>query len=149
LHLKPGPADHHQPSAIQPFSHQPYLSAYLAIKGHQKKTRRIFDQLSRPNIFFLIFFSVMVMGVQKHHEHEHVFVKSPCRKVFPKNRHKRKINFDVSFSSTFSVLSHFRVFLSDGSSKTPQKTFYKNKSKTDFSRFFFKSRFWAFLGEGS
>jgi hypothetical protein len=34
-------------------------------------------------------------------------------------------NFDVSFSSTFFVLSRFRVFLSDGSSKTLQKTFCK------------------------
>jgi hypothetical protein len=34
-------------------------------------------------------------------------------------------NFDVSFSSTFFVLSHFRVFLSDGISKTPEKTCYK------------------------
>jgi len=34
-------------------------------------------------------------------------------------------HFDVSFSSTFFVLSHFRVFFSDGSSKTLQKTFYK------------------------
>jgi hypothetical protein len=35
--------------------------------------------------------------------------------------------FDVSFSSTFFVLSRFRVFLSDGSSKTLQKTFCKKK----------------------
>jgi hypothetical protein len=34
-------------------------------------------------------------------------------------------NFDVSFLSTFFVLSHFRVFFSDGSPKTLQKTFYK------------------------
>jgi hypothetical protein len=34
-------------------------------------------------------------------------------------------NFDVSFSSTFFVLSRFRVVSSDGSSKTLQKTFYK------------------------
>jgi hypothetical protein len=34
-------------------------------------------------------------------------------------------NFDVSFSSTFFVLSRFRVFLSDGSSKTHKKTLYK------------------------
>jgi hypothetical protein len=32
-------------------------------------------------------------------------------------------NFDVSFSSNYFVLSHFRVFFSDGSSKTLQKTF--------------------------
>jgi hypothetical protein len=34
---------------------------------------------------------------------------------------------DVSFSSIFFVLSRFRVYLSDGSSKTLQKTFYKKK----------------------
>ena len=57
--------------------------------------------------------------------------------------------FDVSFSSTFFVLSRFRVFLSDGSSKTLQKTFCKKivsksfykkfdqKSKTDFFSNFF------------
>jgi hypothetical protein len=33
--------------------------------------------------------------------------------------------FDVSFSSTSFVLSRFRVFFSDGSSKTLQKTFCK------------------------
>jgi hypothetical protein len=68
--------------------------------------------------------------------------------------------FDVRFSSTSVVLSRFRVFLSDGSSKTLQKTFCKKvvsksfskkidkKSKTVFSRFVL-SRFWAFLDEGS
>jgi hypothetical protein len=34
-------------------------------------------------------------------------------------------NFDVSFSSTVFGLSRFRVFFSDGSSKTLQKTFCK------------------------
>jgi hypothetical protein len=61
-------------------------------------------------------------------------------------------NFDVSFSSTFFVLSCFRVFFSDGSSKTLQKRFYKKfgqKSKTYFLSIFFLSRFWAFLDEGS
>jgi hypothetical protein len=70
-------------------------------------------------------------------------------------------NFDVSFSSTFFVLSRFRVFFSDGSSETLQKRFTKKivsksfyekfdqKSKTDFFSTFFLSRFWAFLDEGS
>jgi hypothetical protein len=40
-------------------------------------------------------------------------------KTFPKI--STKIS-DVSFSSTFFVLSHFRVFFSDGSSKTLQRT---------------------------
>jgi hypothetical protein len=68
---------------------------------------------------------------------------------------------DVSFSSTFFVLSRFRVFLSDGSSKTLQKTFCKKNRVEKFlqkirpkiqNRFFldfFLSRFWAFLDEGS
>jgi hypothetical protein len=67
-------------------------------------------------------------------------------KTFPKISTKK---FDVSFSSTFFVLSRFRVFLSDGSSKTLQKTFYKKivsksfykkfdqKPKTDFFSIFF------------
>jgi hypothetical protein len=74
---------------------------------------------------------------------------------------EKKKKIDVSFSSTFFVLSRFRVFFSDGSSKTLQKTFYKRnrvekflqkfdqKSKTDFFSNFFLSRFWAFLDEGS
>jgi hypothetical protein len=41
-------------------------------------------------------------------------------------------NFDVSFSSNFFVLSRFRVFLSDGSSKTLQKTFYKKNRVEKF-----------------
>ena len=40
--------------------------------------------------------------------------------------------FDVSFSSTFFVLSRFRVFLSDGSSKTLQKTFCKKNRVEKF-----------------
>jgi hypothetical protein len=59
-------------------------------------------------------------------------------------------NFDISFSSTFFVLSRFRVFLSDGSSNPLQKTFCKtnrvekflqtirpNNPKPIFSRFLF------------
>jgi hypothetical protein len=85
------------------------------------------------------------------------------QKVHVGKKKKNRQKFDVSFSSTFFVLSHFRVFFSDGSSKTLQKTFYKkivskgfykkidqkSKSKTDFFSIFFKSPFWAFLGEGS
>jgi hypothetical protein len=70
-------------------------------------------------------------------------------------------NFDVSFSSTFFVLSRFRVFLSDGSSKTLPKTFCKTNRVEKFlqkirpkiqNRLFLEfclSRFWAFLDEGS
>jgi hypothetical protein len=41
-------------------------------------------------------------------------------------------NFDVSFSSTFLVLSHLRVFFSDGSSNTLQKTFCKKNRVEKF-----------------
>jgi hypothetical protein len=56
------------------------------------------------------------------------FPTSPCRKLFPKK-------FDVSFPSTSFVLSRFRVILSDGSSKTLQKTFCKKRPKVQ-NRFF-------------
>jgi hypothetical protein len=63
--------------------------------------------------------------------------KSPCRKLFPKFRQK----FEVSFSSPFFVLSRFRVFFSDGSSKTPQKTFCKKiVSKSFYRKFDQKSK---------
>jgi hypothetical protein len=42
---------------------------------------------------------------------------------------------DVSLSSPFLVLSHFRVFLSDGSSKTRKKARYKkNVSKSFYKK---------------
>jgi hypothetical protein len=75
---------------------------------------------------------------------------------FQKNRQ----NFDVSFSSTFFVLSRFRVFLSDGSSKALQKTLYKRnrvekfvqknrlKSKTDFVSILFNHVFGRFSVRG-
>jgi hypothetical protein len=64
-------------------------------------------------------------------------------KAFPKTIAR---NFDVRFSSIFLVLSRFRVFLSDGSSKTQQQRLCKTNrveknyktidKKTDlFSRF--------------
>jgi hypothetical protein len=40
--------------------------------------------------------------------------------------------FDVSFPSIIFVLSRFGVFLSDGSSKIPQKTFYKKLVSKSF-----------------
>jgi hypothetical protein len=70
-------------------------------------------------------------------------------------------NFDVSFSSTSFVLSHFRVFFSDESSKALQKTFCKKNRVEQFLQKirpkvqnrllldFFLVRFWAFLGKGS
>jgi hypothetical protein len=103
------------------------------------------------------------LGVSRQGEFKNttqIFLQKVLSKTFPKTSTK---NFDVSFSSTFFVLSRFWVFLSDGSSKALQKTFYilQKKScrkvflkkstknpKPTFSRFFL-SRFWAFLDEGS
>jgi hypothetical protein len=89
-------------------------------------------------------------GVQKHHTN--TFAKSPCRKLFPKQSTK----ISMSVFPRFFVLSRFRVFLSDESSKTLQKaffgkialkSFYKKidqKSKTDLF-----SKFLSVFGEGS
>jgi hypothetical protein len=72
------------------------------------------------------------------------------------NSQKIDKNFDVTFSSTFFVLSRFQVLLGDGSSQTLQKTFYKKilsksfykkidqKSQTDFF-----SIFWCVFGRFS
>jgi hypothetical protein len=58
-------------------------------------------------------------------------------------------NFDKKFRCQcfldFFVLSRFRVFLSDGSSKTLQKAFNK-KNRVEKQKTL--SRFWAFLDEG-
>jgi hypothetical protein len=72
-------------------------------------------------LFFIEFFGYVfgrfsVSGVQKHHKN--VFAKSPCRKLFQKK--STEISMSV-FPRLFWFLSRFRVFLSDGSSKTPQK----------------------------
>jgi hypothetical protein len=76
--------------------------------------------------FFLVrFFNTIKIFLQK----VHVEKKS---KYFDKN-------FDVSFPSTFFVLSRFRVFFSDGSSKALQKTFYKKKSCRIVFTFYKKS----------
>jgi hypothetical protein len=74
--------------------------------------------------------------------------------------------FDVSFSSIFFVLSHFRMCFSDGSSKTLQKTFCKQNrvekllqkirpevqnyyiTKTDFFSTFFNHVFGRFSVRG-
>jgi hypothetical protein len=64
-------------------------------------------------------------------------------------------NFDDSFFSTFFVLSRFRVFLSDGSSKTLQKTFCKKNHVENIlqkirpkiqNRLFLEKVFIMFLG---
>jgi hypothetical protein len=96
--------------------------------------------------FWYVFGRFSARGVQK--RHKNILAKSPCRKskAFFQNIDK---NFDVSFSSTFFVLSLFRVFFSDGSSKTLQKNVLRKKScrkvftknstkspKPTFSRFF-------------
>jgi hypothetical protein len=109
-----------------------------------------------PSDFFFLDFFLYVFQrfsareVQKHHEH--VFAKVLVEN-FSQNFDKK---IDVSFSSTFYVLSRFRVFFSDGSSKTQQKmfckkivskSFYKKfdqKSKTGFFSIFFSHVFGRF-----
>jgi hypothetical protein len=101
------------------------------------------------DFFFLTCFFSTFLGVSRQGEFKNT-IKIFWQKVrvenFSQNFDK---NFDVSFSSTSFVLSHFRVFLSDGSSKALQKpfckkivskSFYKKfdqKSKTDFFSIFF------------
>jgi hypothetical protein len=97
----------------------------LFSRGRQKKIDgppRTFakSQTHPPTIrlFFLDFFFSTFFGVS--------------RQGGFKNTQNFDKNFDVSFSSTFFVLSHFRVFFSDGSSKTLQKTFCKKNRVEKF-----------------
>jgi hypothetical protein len=78
----------------------------------------------------------MARGVQKHHK------KCVCKKIGK--------SFDVSFFSTFFVLSRCRAFLSDGKNVlqkiSPRKVLTKNSTKNPkpiFSRFLL-SRFWRY-----
>jgi hypothetical protein len=109
----------------------------------------------------LDFFLSTFLGVSRQGEFKNT-IKIFLQKVHVENFFQNfDQNFDVSFPSTFFVLSRFRVFLSDGSSKPLQKTFCKKNSVEKFlqkirpkiqNRFFLDfclSRFWAFLGEGS
>jgi hypothetical protein len=65
-------------------------------------------------------------GVQKHHKN--IFAKSLCRKQ--KNRRK----FRCQFLLDFFVLSRFRVFLSDGGSKTLQRNVLQKESRRKLSK---------------
>jgi hypothetical protein len=100
------------------------------------------------------------LGVSRQGEFKNT-IKIFLQKVHVENffQHFDK-NFDVSFSSTFFVLSRFRVFLSDGSSKALQKTFKKivsisfykkidQKPKTDFFSIFFYHVFGRFSMRGA
>jgi hypothetical protein len=85
-----------------------------------------------------------------------MFLQKVHVKNFPR-RNRQKFRCQVFLG--FYVLSRFRVFLSDGSSKTLQKTFYKKivsksfnkkidkKIQNRFSRFFFSS-FWGISVKG-
>jgi hypothetical protein len=101
------------------------------------------------------------LGVSRQGEFKNttkIFLQKVHVENFSQNLDKK---IDVSFSSTSFVLSRFRVFFSDGSSKTLQKTFFKKNRVEKFSqkvrpkiqnRLFldiFSSRFWAFLDEES
>jgi hypothetical protein len=82
--------------------------------------------------FLYVFERFSVRGVQKHDlkKRQKVHVEN----CFRENSQKIDKNFDVSFSSTSFVLLRFQVLLSDGSSKTLQKTFYKKNRVEKFLR---------------
>jgi hypothetical protein len=84
------------------------------------------------------------------------FKKSLSIYFLPKNRQKIQYVSPLDFF----VLSRFGAFLSEGISKTPHETFYKNSASILFSQKndkstmlfflgFVLSRFWAFFGQGS
>jgi hypothetical protein len=107
------------------------------------------------------FFFSTFLGVSRQGEFKNT-IKIFLQKVHVENFSQ---NFDQKFRCQFFldffVLSRFRVFLSDGNSKTLQKTFYKKNRVEKFlqkirpkiqNRLFLGfvlSRFWAFLDEGS
>jgi hypothetical protein len=108
-------------------------------------------------LFFLIFFFSTFLGVSRQGEFKNtinIFLQKVHVETFSQNFNE---NFDVCFSSTSFVLSRFRVFFSDRSSKTRQKTLYKKivskgffkkfdqKPKTDFFSISFYHVFGRFL----
>jgi hypothetical protein len=111
--------------------------AFAKYQTHPPTTRLFFP---------LTFFFSAFLGVSRQGEFKNT-TKICLQKVHVEKKLK---NFDVSFPSTFFVLSRLRVFFSDGSSKTQQKTFYKTNRvekfftknstknpKPTFSRIFF------------
>jgi hypothetical protein len=101
------------------------------------------------------------LGVSRQGEFKNttkIFLQKVHVENFPQNFDKI---FRCQFFLDFFVLSRFRVFLSDGSSKTLQKTFYKTnrvekflqkirpKTRNRFFLGFVLSHFSTFLGEGS
>jgi hypothetical protein len=104
--------------------------------------------------FFLTLFFSAFLGVSRQGEFKNT-IKMFLQKVNVGKKIKNfEKNFDVSFFSTFFVLSHFRVFFSDGNSKT-LKTFYKRIRVEKFlqkilpkiqNRLFLEFFFITFLG---
>jgi hypothetical protein len=99
--------------------------------------------------YFLYLFLVRLLGVSRQGELKNT-INICVQKVYVENLFFSVKNCNVSFSSICFVL-----FLSNGSSRTKQKTFYKNRVKKLFQTnrqknpIFILSRFLAFLGEGS
>jgi hypothetical protein len=107
------------------------------------------SQTHPPTIRLSCFLASTFLGVSRYREFK--VQKHHNKYFFPKKNDK---NFDVSFPSIFLVLSRFRVFRSNGSSKTLQKTFYKEIVSKSFYKkidkkskpFFFSILFITFLG---
>jgi hypothetical protein len=136
----------------------------VCCEGPSIKKLTNFRGTNQPQNIFIDFFLRTFLGVSQ--ESSKTRVKTKCKKStskffsekFSANRQKNRCQFFLDFSFVFL---RFQVLLSDGSSKTLQKTFYKknrvekflhNNRQTIQSRFFLDfvlSRFCAFLGDGS
>jgi hypothetical protein len=120
----------------------------------ESQTHPSTSQLFFSCLFFkYVFGRFSVRGVQKHHKN--IFVKTPCRKLFPKNRQKFRCQFFLDFSGfvVFSGVSQ------RWESKTLQTSFTKKRCRKVFTKKSTKNpkpiflsicfiTFWAFLGEG-
>jgi hypothetical protein len=123
--------------------------AFAKFQTHPPTIQRLFSLA-----FFCTFLGVSQQGKftntqkNKRKKKKEVHVKN----VFREKSQKIDKNFDIRFSSTFFLLLRFQVLLSNGSSKTQQKTFYKTNRVEKFLQ---KNRqkpetvFSRFLGKGS
>jgi hypothetical protein len=118
--------------APAPAAQAPANAERTSTRGRKKKSTDppVHLQNCRPThqpseLLFLVFFWGTCLGVSRQGEFKNtinIFLQKVHVENFFQNFDQ---NFDVSFSSTFFVLSHFRVSFSDGSSKALQKTFCK------------------------
>jgi hypothetical protein len=98
-------------------------------------------------LFFLVRFRAFLgKGSTKHHNN--IFAKSPCRKLFPKNR---QISMSV-FPQLFRFYRGFGYFPAMGVQRHYRKRLTKKSCRKVFTKeisILFCHVFWAFLAEGS